>query len=397
MSDPLQNLFSSDERLVVGVMSGTSVDGIDVATVRVSGSGSAIQFDILGMHTSPFEPDLSEEILKNSVPETSSVRSLTLLNARLAHAFARAIRDGLEAIGQSMDDVDAVGLHGQTVYHQPEVVSIAGLAVSGTMQVGDPSVLANLLGCTVVGDFRLADMALGGQGAPLVPYFDYVCFRHEKEGRLLLNLGGIANITVLPANCAMSDVTAFDTGPANMVLDGLSKRLYGEDFDKNGSYAAAGNIDDEWLSELMAHPYFRSKPPKSTGRELFSAAYVDQFIHTAETRGFSKFDMLATASALTIRTIFDAYERFIAPNKSIDRLIASGGGVYNDVLLSGLKNIFEGVIVETTAEHGLDPGAKEAACFAVLAHETLNGVATNLPSVTGAHHSTILGKICIPA
>lgn len=385
-----------EERLVVGVMSGTSVDAIDVATVRVAGSGSAIEFGVLGMHASPLGAELVAEILKNSDPETSSVRSLTLLNVRLAHAFENAIRDGLGAIGQSTEEVDAIGLHGQTVYHQPEDVSIAGLAVSGTMQIGDPSVLANLIGCPVVGDFRLADMAVGGQGAPLVPYFDYVCFRHEKEGRLLLNLGGIANMTVLPADCAMSEVKAFDTGPANMVLDGLSKRLYGQDFDENGSLAVSGTVDDEWLSELMAHAYFKTEPPKSTGRELFSAAYVTQLIQTAESRGLPNSDLLATASALTIQSIFDAYERFVKPFTTIDRLIASGGGVKNDVLLGGIRKSFDGVIVETTAEHGLDPGFKEAVCFAVLAHETLNGVPTNLPSVTGARRSTILGKICIP-
>lgn len=397
MSNPFHSLFNSDDRIVVGVMSGTSVDAVDVATVRVKGSGLDLQFDVLGMFSSPFEPELAKEVLKNSAPETSSVRSVTLLNVRLAHSFAQAIGEALEAIDQSMDDVDAIGLHGQTLYHQPEGVTVAGLSISSTLQVGDPSVLANLIGCPVVGDFRLADMALGGQGAPLVPYFDYVSFRHETESRLLLNLGGIANFTVLPANCGMNDVTAFDTGPANMVLDGLSNQLYGESFDENGSHAAKGDVDEIWLSELTTHPYFDSVPPKSTGRELFSSDYTDQFIRTAEKRGLSKSDMLATASALTIRSIFEAYERFVAPSTTVDRIIVSGGGVYNDVLLSGLQKIFGGIIVETTAEHGLDPRAKEAVCFAILAHETLNGVVTNLPSVTGARHSTILGKICIPA
>lgn len=262
-----------------------------------------------------------------------------------------------------------------------------------TLQLGCPATLATRLGAPVVSDFRAADLALGGQGAPLVPYLDDALFASDEETRGLLNLGGIANLTVLPRGAGPGAVLAFDTGPANMLVDALAQRLFERPYDESGRLAAQGVPDETLLARLLAEDYFQREPPKSTGREQFGAAYVAHLIAAGPT---DPHDLLATATALTARSVHDAYTRFIGSVHPLDRLIVSGGGAHNTVLMAMLAALFDPIPIETTAAYGLDPDAKEAVLFAVLAHEWANGVPTNVPSVTGASRPALLGSLTLP-
>jgi anhydro-N-acetylmuramic acid kinase len=303
----------------------------------------------------------------------------------------------LDAGNTTRDDLDLVGSHGQTVHHLPEPSDCAGKEVRATLQIGNPSTLATQIQVPVVGDFRSADVALGGQGAPLVPYFDYVTCTASDEDRGLLNLGGIANLTVLPANGVPAEVRAFDTGPANMVIDALAERFFDRPYDPDGQHAADGTPDHDLLADLLAGDFFHREPPKSTGREDFGADYVDRLLGAAQSRSLSSEDTMATATLLTAASVYQAYARYVRPDQSIDALIVSGGGVHNDTLMTMLENAFSPIPVRSATAYDLDPDAKEALCFAVLAHETVNGVPTNLPSVTGASESALLGSISVPA
>ena len=387
-------LWAKDTRLVAGLMSGTSLDGVDAVVARLAGSGRGLDIEPLAFVSVPYPDELRGLLLRNSTPETSSVYTLSQLNVRLAHGYADVVRKVVAAAGLSLEALDLIGSHGQTVHHVPEAADCAGQAITSTLQIGDPSVLANLLGIPVVGDFRLADMALGGQGAPLVPYFDYVFFADPDETRGLLNLGGIANLTVLPRDGSSDAVYAFDTGPANMVVDALARRLFNEPYDADGALAASGRLDHALLDHLLKNPFFEQKPPKSTGRERFGSAFVEPLLRQGS--DLAPRDLLATATMLTAASIRDAYARFIEATHPLDVLIVSGGGRHNRFLMDMLVERFAPIPVRPIDDYGLDADAKEALCFAVLAHETLNGVATNLPSVTGASRRTVLGKICVP-
>lgn len=392
----LPALFDSETRTVAGLMSGTSLDGVDAVIARLSGSGSAMTIEQLAFAHQPYSAELQNLLLQNSDEAASSVRDLTLLGTRLADLYAEAVRSALDTIHLDPSDLDLIGMHGQTVHHVPDPADCAGAEVRGTLQVGNASVLANRLGVPVVGDFRSADMALGGQGAPLVPYFDYVHFTDPQEARGVLNLGGIANLTVLPAGGEPSAVAAFDTGPGNMVIDALARRLFQRSYDADGALAAEGTRDHAWLADLLDDPYFAAPPPKSTGRERFGTDYAERLVDEGRARGCSAHDLMATGTALTAYSVYQAYARFVRDTAALDVVIASGGGIYNRTLMELLADAFSPIPVRTADAYGLDPDAKEALCFAVLAHETANGVPTNLPSVTGADRPTLLGSISWP-
>ena len=387
----LSRLIEKNPRLVVGLMSGTSLDGVDATVAEISGSGKTLSLSMRSFVSTPYDDALRAAILRNSEPDSSSVLEISQLNARLPHAYADAVRAAVDEAGLSVKDVDLVGCHGQTIHHLPIELDSAGLPTRSTLQIGDPSVLANLLQVPVVGDFRTADMALGGQGAPLVPYFDYVCFRSDAESRGLLNLGGIGNLTLLPQGCALEDVVAFDTGPGNMVIDLLTRHHFDLPYDRDGALAAQGEVDHALLAEILNRPYFAQEPPKSTGREAFG----ESFAREVGLFAMNPHDALATATALTAYAVYQAYARFLRDQTPLDALIVSGGGIHNRTLMEVLERSFSPITVRTTEAYGIDPDAKEALCFAVLAHETLNGVPTNLPSVTGATRPAILGKICV--
>jgi len=394
--DVLVDLHRLSRRTVVGLMSGTSLDGVDAALVEVEGSGPDLTMETEAFVHVPYPQALRDLIRQNTDEHSSSVQALTRLDVRIAESYAEAVDRVLEDAGQDREALDLVGAPGQTVCHRPEPSDCAGERVRATLQLGNPSTLATRLGVPVVGDFRAADLALGGQGAPLVPYFDYVTFTNADESRGLLNLGGIANLTVLPAGGTPDEVRAFDTGPANMVIDALATRLFDVPYDRDGHRADQGTPDHDLLADLLEGDFFRREPPKSTGRDDFGAEYVDRLLGAAQSRGLSPEDTMATATLLTAASVYQAYAQYVRPDQSIEVLIASGGGVHNDTLMRMLEDAFAPIPVRTASGYGVDSDAKEALCFAVLAHETVNGVPTNLPSVTGASGCTLLGSISVP-
>ena len=393
MAHPAISLFQQPERIVAGLMSGTSLDGVDAVLVRLRGSGRALDLETLAFVSRAYDSALREALGRVVEADTSDVRLVSQLHVRLAHAFADTVKAALQEARLKAAHLDRVGSHGQTVQHVPDAEPAGGAPTRSTLQLGCPATLAVQLGTPVVSDFRAADMALGGQGAPLVPYLDDALFSSAEETRGLLNLGGIANLTLLPKGSGPEATVAFDTGPANMLMDALAQRLFGQPYDADGVLAAQGTADDALVDRLLAEDYFQRTPPKSTGRELFGAAYVERLLGEGPT---DPHDLLATATALTARSIHDAYVRFLAPTMSVDRLLASGGGVRNAELMRHLAKQFTPIPVETTAAHGLDPNAKEAVLFAVLAHEWANGIPTNVPSVTGASRPSLLGSLTLP-
>jgi len=375
-------------------MSGTSLDGIDAVLLRIRGSGTATRFEQLAFATYPFPKGVRRLLLKNSAPGTSRVDEITRLNFLLAELYAEAVRALVRRAGKKLSDIAVIGSHGQTIHHLPKPVTLFGHTVRATLQIGDPSVLATLTGVTTVGDFRVADMAVGGQGAPLVPYVDWLLFRSKTVNRLLLNIGGIANVTVLPKRCSAEGVFAFDTGPGNMVVDSLMHEFYGKSFDQNGATARRGDVALELFNLMRKHPYLKTGPPKSTGREEFGEGFVRSILRHAS--GYDREDIVATAAQFTAYAVYDGYRRFVAQRMNADELIVSGGGARNRFLVDELKRYFTHSKVRVIDEFGLSADAKEAICFAVLANETMVGNPTNLPRVTGARRRVILGKICRP-
>ncbi len=391
-------LSQKEKKLIIGLMSGTSVDGIDAALIETQGQGTSTKIRQLDFITVPFPAGFKEFVLRNSQTGSSDVSDITRLNFLLARLYAKAVGALCEHAGVPAEKIDLIGSHGQTIHHLPAKVDLFGEQVAATLQIGDPSVLAKLTGITTIGDFRVGDMAFGGQGAPLVPYFDYLLFRSDKVSRALLNIGGIANITYLPRNCGAAEVVAFDTGPGNMVIDQIMKTLFDKEYDADGRTASSGKISEELTDYLMSDEYVTATPPKSTGRERYGKSYVSDIL--------SKFsslpgeDLIATVSDFTARAVHENFMRFISPvaagiHEPLAELFVSGGGAQNKFLLHALARYFTGSKVEVAENLGISSDAKEAICFAVLANETIAGNPANMPQVTGASRPTILGKICL--
>ena len=382
---------------IVGLMSGTSVDGIDAALVEVRRESDVFFWNLVAFECLPWEPELREAIQAAFRTETS-LPFLLALDSRLGAAFADAAIHVVRSVGCEMNTVDAIASHGQTVWHQPQPFPAGGGGGTGTLQLGDGNVIAARTGCVVVSDFRRADMALGGQGAPLVPFVDYALFADRTESRLVINLGGIANMTWLPAGAGSAAVRAFDTGPGNMVLDAVTFHLSeGRDaFDGGGMLAAEGQVDQRLLRKLLEHRYFTQSPPKSTGREEFGTDFANRLIALTREVGCCGSDIMATATALTVETIGLAYEQWILPHGQVGTVILGGGGVHNATLVRWLGERLAPAQMTTHAAFGLPNDAKEAVAFAILAYETLNGRPTNMPDATGATGSAILGKIALP-
>lgn len=361
--------------IVGGIMSGTSLDGVDAALVETGKRGVRT----LGFLSRPYPDELRARLLAVSNCDTHT-REIARLHFELAEAYAAVFKSLLKKACLTADKVRAVGCHGQTIYHE------GGVA---TLQIGDGSVLAERLGIAVVSDFRPRDIAAGGQGAPLVPYVDYLLYADPEEGRVSLNIGGISNITHLPAGAPAENVTAFDTGPGNMVVDQLMVRLRSEPFDRDGAFAASGSVDPLLVEELLHDEFYSRKPPKSAGREQYGTDFVDSLI----ARGLSPEDTVATATFLTAATIAEGVYRFAEPRGEIGRVIVSGGGVHNRTLMRFLRAELADMEVVSSADFGVDPDAKEAIAFAVLAAETMEGRPANLPSATGARRQVVLGKL----
>lgn len=390
----LIELAQKTPKLVVGLMSGTSADGIDAALVRLSDHPSDNPVHLLGYATFPHPVALKEKILQVASGSMVAADELCGLNVLLAQEFSRAVFSLCEKLHVRVDELDLIGSHGQTIRHLAEPAQLLGRTITSTWQIGDPSVIAKLTGVTTVGDFRLADMALGGQGAPLVPILDYILFRSQQESCLCLNIGGISNVTFLPKGALPDAVLAFDCGPGNMLMDGAARQFFAQPFDRDGILAAQGSVDERLIHRWLQEPFYHQPPPKSTGRELFSSQYLNRLKKEADDRGLSVTDFMATVTALTADAVFDQYKVFIRPKEEVQRLIVSGGGCRNPQLMQRLKGHFSLQRVQCSDEAGWPSEAKEAICFAYLANETVSGRSGNLPSATGARRTTILGKIC---
>ena len=383
-------------------MSGTSADAIDAALVRISGSSPNLKIELQNFHSSPYPPQIRQPILKLASECPTSTREISHLNFLLGERFARAALALLKKSRISPNKISAIGSHGQTLFHQGARESFPTknpvTKISSTLQIAEPAIIAARTGILTVADFRPADIALGGQGAPLVPFVDYLLFRDATRGRVALNIGGIANLTIIPARATPQQIRAFDTGPGNMVIDALTQHATHNRlrFDKDSALARRGHLIEPLLDKLLRDPYFRLAPPKSAGREQFGAAFVQKFLAYAQKRRAKPTDLIHTATMLTAITIANAISRFAPPRAQLDDLIVSGGGSQNPLLMAQLAALLPRLSISVSDDYGVPSQAKEALAFAVLAHETLHHHPNNLPSATGARGPAILGKLNFP-
>jgi len=402
--------------IVAGVMSGTSADGINVALVKLSGSGFDTRFELVAHHEYPYPRPVRRAVLAAMNAPRASVADLARLNFVLGELYASAVLATQKKAGMK---IELVGCHGQTLYHQGEPAPYLGKKIAATWQTGEGAIIAARVGAPVVSDFRPADMAAGGKGAPLVPFLDYLVYRDAHVGRIVQNLGGIGNLTAIPAGASPEQVVAFDTGPGNMVVDAAMERLYARPFDRDGRVAAKGRPLEAILKVVLKHPFLRRKPPKTAGREEFGREFVADFLRRCGRA--RKEDVVATATGLTARSIGEAVKRFVLAagrrqDSRRDRgpqnarfwrsgvgdagatfrdYVVSGGGAKNRTLITMLRAEVEplGLTLRSSEEFGVPSAAKEAVAFALLAYETWHRRPSNIPSATGARRPAILGKI----
>ena len=381
--------------LVLGLMSGTSADGIDVVLARISGAPPSLNAKLLSHTSFNFPPALRKEILRVAEQQPISAGELSQLNFRLGHIYADGVVAACKRFKVAPSRINLIGNHGQTIFHQGQPTNYFGKPIASTLQIGEGSVIAARTGITTVSDFRPADIALGGQGAPLVPYVDYLLYRHPKLSRISLNLGGIANITVIPASAKPSQVFAFDTGPANMLIDALVQHFtHGHQrLDKDAHLAQSGRSIPTLLNELMKDPYLKLAPPKSTGREYYGRAYVQKLLAVGRKHHAKPNDLIRAATIFTSLSVVDALNRFVLRKHKIHELIVSGGGAHNPLILAQLSAALPSVEVLPSSHFAVPEDAKEAFAFALLAYETFHQRPANLPSATGARGLAVLGKI----
>ncbi|MFI5322077.1 MAG: anhydro-N-acetylmuramic acid kinase [Thermodesulfobacteriota bacterium] len=390
MVKSLERLFDKNEKLVVGLISGTSRDGVDAALVRVFGSGTGTRIDLLDFICVPYSGDIKRGL--EGLTTISSPGDISRLNFLIGEAFAGAALSIIGGAGMKTERVDLIGSHGQTVYHNPPSYNNG---VPSTLQLGELDVIAERTGITTVGDFRTRDLAAGGEGAPLVPYADYLLFSKPGEVRIAQNIGGIANATVITES--MDDVVAFDTGPGNMLMDRVISIATGgeQGFDKDGERALKGKVNRRLIKELLSHPYYSQPPPKSTGEELFGKELAEALYSLVSSGETSLNDLIATLLELTVKSISFSYEKFIFPRWKISEIIFSGGGCRNPLLIERLRDVFKIIKCSTTDAYGIFPDAKEAVAFAILANELISGNLANLTRVTGASHRVPMGKMVL--
>jgi anhydro-N-acetylmuramic acid kinase len=378
------------------MMSGTSADGIDVALVRISGAAERPRARLVNFAGFAYPAAVRAAVLRLANGAATTTREISQLNFRIGELFGEAALRACKRFGVSPRRVALIGSHGQTIYHQGAASAFLGANVSSTLQIGEPAVIAERTGITTVGDFRPADMAAGGQGAPLVPLVDYLLYRDARIGRVALNIGGIANLSVIPAGGRPQDVFAFDTGPGNMIVDALAAyfsrgRLR---FDRNAELARRGRLNRALLDEMLAHPFFRKAPPKTAGREEFGAEYAARLTAMAKRRSIPPADVMHTATAFTAASIAQACARFVFPRARCGEMIVAGGGARNPLLVAYLAAFLPSLKLVPADAFGVPGDAKEAFAFAVLAYIAWHQRTGNLPSATGARHPAVLGKIC---
>ncbi|MFH1418424.1 MAG: anhydro-N-acetylmuramic acid kinase [Planctomycetota bacterium] len=414
--------MAGGRRIILGLNSGTSADGVDAVACEITGVGVGMRVRVLGHVRRKYPADLRRRLLAVMAPASTRTEDLCLLSTEVGEAFARAARACVKKLG--LRRIAFAGAHGQTVCHLPPGGDLhrsessassrssgdrrRGRRVFGTMQIGDAAIIATALGVPVVSGFRQADMAIGGQGAPLVPWTDYVLFHHPRRSLAVQNIGGIANMTWLPAGGALDEVIAFDTGPGNMVIDAMVRHFTKgrEQYDRGGRRAARGKVDERVLKRLLDHRFLTTPPPKSCGREVFGEKWVRDVLRRYSSRKSASDDWIATATAFTAASIAMSYALFISPHcrryPPVDEVILCGGGAKNPSLVRdllayvSLDGACEGVAVSTTADYGITPQAKEGVSFAMLAAACVDGVAANLPRVTGARRRVVLGQIASP-
>ena len=391
MTNTWPSLNHREELLAVGLMSGTSMDGVDAAAVVMDTGDTHPRVELKAFVSAPYPNELRETLSDLAAGVQVTAEEIAMAHSGVAVAFAAAFFGVCRQGVIDTHAVDFIGSHGQTVAHVPPG---SGSTVTGTLQLGPPAMIAALTGVTTVGDFRSGDVAIGGQGAPLAPYCDYMLRRSDQANRVILNIGGISNLTYLPRGGARNDVVAFDAGPGNMVTDALFRALFpGEgDYDQDGIRAAAGTPSEEVCATMMRHPFFASAPPRSAGHREFGPAFAWTLKNTAEARGLEREDILATAVMLTVRSIEDAVVRFLPPG-GVDEVFVTGGGARNRAMWIGLERALEATALRAIDELGIPAEAKEAVDFAFLARETLLGRPNVIRSVTGAARELVLGSI----
>jgi anhydro-N-acetylmuramic acid kinase len=381
---------------VLGLMSGTSADGIDVALARISGAPPHLRAKCEAHHHVPFPARLRNAILRLANGAPTSTAEISQLNFLLGEEFARAAIAACRRWRVSLRRISLIGSHGQTIFHKGRPTKfLAARALASTLQIAEPSIIAARTGITTIADFRPADMAAGGQGAPLVPFVDYVLYRHPHRGRVALNLGGIANVTVIPRSAAPAKIFAFDTGPGNMIVDALVERLTRgrARYDQGAHIALRGREIPQLLDRLMRHPYLKLAPPKTAGREQFGRPFADHLLTWAKRRRIRPEDVVRSVTTFTALSIADAFRRFIFSKAQIDDLIVAGGGTHNPLIIAQLAAALPGIAIIPSTRFGVPTEAKEAFAFAILAYEAFHGRANNLPSATGAKRITSMGKL----
>lgn len=391
----LIRLREKETRNVIGLISGTSCDGIDACLAKITGNGSSTEIEIIEFETYPYKNEIRELIFDASNEQTGTVDKICQLNFILGQLFADA---AVQTAGKSsipISDIDIIGSHGQTIYHISSLKEKADKKVRSTLQIAEPSVIARETGVTTVGDFRTGDIAAGGEGAPLVPYADFILFGKDGIDRAIQNIGGIANVTFLPAGCSINEIIAFDNGPGNMIIDCFVEIITDGrlKYDKDGELASKGKLNQGLLERLCSHPYLSIPPPKSTGREDFGFQFSDDLYEELKRDNVDILDTITTATAFTAKSISDSYRKYIQPSYRISEVVMSGGGAYNPVLFKFLKDYLGDIEIRKVEEFGIPSDAKEALAFAILANETICGNTGNVPSATGARERVVLGKI----
>ncbi len=391
--DRIERIRKKEKRTVIGLMSGTSADGIDAILVELNGSGLETKFKIINFLVEKYPDEVRNYIFKTF--EEGKVSDVSILNFVLGELFANACINLIKSSGLNINDVDLIGSHGQTVFHMPIPINVGGMRIRSTLQIGEPAVIAERTNLPVVADFRVRDVAAGGHGAPIVSYVDYILFRDKTKTRLIQNIGGIANVTVVPKDATLDNVYGFDTGPGNMMIDAAVKILTKGKltYDKDGNLAFSGRVQEKLLKQLMKHPYILTSPPKTTGREMFGENYTKRLIIKWLHNGYTPEDIITTLTEFTVQSIIENYKHFIFPKHNVSEIILGGGGAYNKYIVSRLKEELKHIKISLHEDYGIQSKLKEALAISILANETLNGNTNNIPNVTGATRPVVMGKI----